>query len=45
MPRDQWEKQLPSGETVHYKSGITPGQGGVITAKKGSKVQTASRST
>ena len=39
-PRDRWKKQLPGGETVQYKSDITPGRGGVITANKGSKVQT-----
>jgi hypothetical protein len=42
MPRDRWEKKLSSGETVLYTSEITPGYGGVISARKGAKVQTVS---
>jgi hypothetical protein len=40
VARDQWHKELPSGENVHYTSDIMPGFKGVITAKKGSKFQT-----
>ena len=40
--RDQWSKNLSDGRKVDYTLDITPGVGGVITAKVGDITDTAS---